>query len=483
MIDTHAHINTNKFDNDRSEVLDRAFSNGLEAIIIPAIEPQDFHGLLDLVENNDKLYCGIGIHPHNVKDVSDEDLILVDRLQSKPKVVATGEIGLDYYYDFAPKSKQKEVFSKQIEIAKKNNKPIIVHNRETDKDIISIIKEQQDGNLNGVIHCFSSPVEILKRILDLGFNVSFTGNITFKKVDLDDVIKYVPNDRFMIETDSPYMAPVPKRGKKNEPSFVRFVAEKIAQVKNLNLNEVIEMSTLTAKKLFNIGLILCFLIPSLAFSQNEDEEYYYEDNEEYYEDYVEPRYQKLIGLGFTFGTNTIVERRQEESGQREISNDAISAIGAEFTFSALDWLQLRAGYVYTNNDTQVQNVIDANNRGGNLPVPDPNIHQLLEFGVGLIPNPGSRVEFFFEGGATIFLNDFAGEKSTEFGISGAIGATINIYEFDFGLIAINGQWKISSELGSTNATVFDLDTSDLVEREVSNFFSIVRATLYFYPKF
>lgn len=483
MIDTHAHINTEKFNEDRDEVIKRALDSGVEKIIIPAIEPKDFDSLLKLVQSKEELFCGIGIHPHNVKDVGEDELKLVNSLQKKDSVVATGEIGLDYFYDFAPKEKQKDIFSKQIEIAAKNNNPIIVHNRETDSDIISIIKEQQNGELTGVIHCFSSGVNELKQFLDIGMNVSFTGNITFKKMDLDSVIKYVPNDRFMIETDSPYMAPVPNRGKRNEPAFVRFVAEKIAQVKNLTFDEVVKMSTNTAKKLFGLLSIILFISFNQAFAQDDefyDDEYY--DDEYYDDEYVEDRFQKTLGLGFTVGTTTIVETRYLETGNQELSQESILALGGEISYAPFSFMHLRLGYVYSVNEFFVN---EARRNRPDEALPDPNIHQLIELSAMFTPNAGARVEFFGEIGFTYFLNKFnsTGETITDQkpGINFAIGALINIYETNFGLFALSAEWKVNWEIGRTQTQIFD--AGGVRDAEISNFFSIPRATIYFFPKF
>lgn len=486
MIDTHAHINTEKFDEDREEVLHRALDSGVEKIIIPAIEPKDYEKLLKLVSENENLYCGIGIHPHNVKDVSKEDLQLVESLQDETGVVATGEIGLDYYYDFAPKEKQKDVFASQIEIALKKKKPIIVHNRETDEDIYSIIKEQQSGELTGVIHCFSSGISELEKFLDIRMNVSFTGNITFKKMDLDDVISYVPNDRFMIETDSPYMAPVPNRGKRNEPAFVRFVAEKIAQVKKLSFNEVVEMSTKTANKLFKLTSIITLLFAAqFTFAQEgtfDDDEYY--DDEYYDDEYTEQRYQKLIGLGFTFGTTTIVENRYFDIGTESLSSESILALGGEVSYVPFDFMHLKLGYVFSENsepvdDARAQNeVLPPEER---FPLPEPNRHTLIELTALFTPNPGARVEFFGAAGATLFFNELNGEQFQRQGLTFSIGAMVNIYEFDWGLFGLTAEWKVNAEIGRTTANIFDGD--NIRQVELSNFFSIPRATLYFYPRF
>lgn len=247
MIDTHAHIDADVFDENRDQMIAQAFANGVKAIIIPAIEPDRYDGVLSICNQYEHIYCGMGVHPHNANDYSApvEDRIIA--LLENPKVRAVGEIGLDYYYDFAPKDVQQEVFRRQLNIAKSYDMPVIIHNRESDDDMIEILQEEQNGELKGVLHCFSSDLTMLHNALDLGFHVSFTGNITYKKSILDEIVRATPLDKIMIETDSPYMTPVPHRGKRNEPQFVRFIAQKIADIHALTFEEIITMTSNNAK--------------------------------------------------------------------------------------------------------------------------------------------------------------------------------------------------------------------------------------------
>ncbi|MCL5991603.1 MAG: TatD family hydrolase, partial [Bacteroidetes bacterium] len=277
MIDTHAHLNFEAFKDDIDEVIQRAKSGGVEYIIVPGVEPENLNSLLEFAKSREEIYCGMGIHPHNAKGAGIKELKIVEKNSEEKKVVAIGEIGLDYYYDFAEPDEQKKIFREQIKIAKKKNLPVIVHNRQADEDIYNILNEEQDGNLNGVLHCFSSNVDFLDKAVNLGFNVSFTGNITFKKVNLDEVLIKAPIERILLETDSPFMTPVPFRGKRNEPSYVKYVAEKIAELKNISIDEVISMTTANAKKLFGLITILLFLfiisgILNAQTTENTDEE-------------------------------------------------------------------------------------------------------------------------------------------------------------------------------------------------------------------
>lgn len=481
MIDTHAHINTEKFKEDIEEVLLRAKESKVEKIIIPAIEPKDFNELISLVKKHDNLYCGIGIHPHNVKNVKEEDLDLVKENLKNKKVVAVGEIGIDYFYDFAPKNKQKEVFDKQIKIALEHKLPIIVHNREADDDVLNIISENQNGDLKGVLHCFSSELDVLKKALDLGFNVSFTGNITFKKVDLNDVIKYVPNDRFMIETDSPYMAPVPMRGKRNEPSFVKYIAQKIAEVKEMELDKIIEFSTMNAKKLFNLTLLfICFIFSSSLYAQ---EDVYFDDDKNYEEEY-QPinNYDKLLGFGVMLGTTTIVETRYLDEGTQSISYEGFLGYGGEISYAPFSTLHLRLNYVYAQN-TKVQD--DAKAIGiypGNPLYPDPNIHQMYEVTANYIPNPNNKINFIFTFGGNLFLNSINSQKDQKFGLTFGLGVTGNIWNSDFGLLSLTGEFRVNTEIGRETFNNVFINEDDIREAEINNLYSMPRITLQFYPK-
>ncbi len=261
MIDTHCHLNAEQFTEDRREVLLRAEERGVRTVIIPAIEPKHFDGLLQLMHeqatlSSVRLYCGIGIHPHHAHEAREEDFerieAILDPATRIESIVAVGECGLDYYYDFAPRDVQKDVFRRQLRYAKQFQLPVIIHNRESDEDVLHLIEEEQDGRLRGVLHCFSSDRAVLDRALALGMMVSFTGNITYKKSTLSDVVAHLPLTHCMIETDAPYMSPVPYRGKRNEPSYVYHVAEKIAEIRGLSTDDVIAHTTRNAMHFFDV---------------------------------------------------------------------------------------------------------------------------------------------------------------------------------------------------------------------------------------
>jgi TatD DNase family protein len=268
MIDTHCHIQVAEYDADRDALLLQAAANGVEAIVVPAIDEKSFHDTLAVTTHPAlSVYCGIGVHPHHASEVTSATLARVEELVRRDRVVAVGEIGLDYHYDFAPRDVQQHVFREQLRIAKRTQRPAIVHNRESDDDILRIINEEQDGTLRGVFHCFSSTPEMLARALDTGFHVSFTANITFKSSTLSDVVRSAPLDRIMIETDSPWMSPPPFRGKRNCPDRVRLVAEKIAALKGIDVNEVARMTTATARRFFALALLLIVCSASVVLAQ------------------------------------------------------------------------------------------------------------------------------------------------------------------------------------------------------------------------
>ncbi len=261
MVDTHAHIDTEAFDADRDAVLQRAQAAGIEAIIIPAITIERTDVAEQLVAEYPWIYRAVGIHPHHAASATPTLFEQVERSVTAPKVVAIGEIGLDYYYDYAPPPVQREVFRIQLRIAKHVGLPVIIHNRDADGDVLELLEQEQDGSLRGVLHCFSSPLPVLERALALGFCVSFTGNITFRRWSDVELLRAVPSDRFMLETDSPYMTPEPHRGKRNEPAFVRFIAERLAVVRQTTIEEIVMTTTATAKRLFNLVAIGIFASP------------------------------------------------------------------------------------------------------------------------------------------------------------------------------------------------------------------------------
>jgi len=501
MIDTHAHIDGNEFDDDRELIIDRAKKIGITNIIIPTIEPNRFEKLWKVVNSDDMLYCGYGVHPNSANEYNDiAEKYIISKLNEK-KVVAVGEIGLDYYYDYSSKETQRKVFEQQLNIAKQYLKPVIVHNRESDNDILDLIESVQKngGNeLTGVLHCFSSDISILKKALDLNFYFSFTGNITFKNSKLDEIVKYVPNDKFMIETDSPYITPVPFRGKRNEPSYVSYIAEKISEIKNIEIKEIINMTTKNALNLFKLSLILlCFNLVNFSNleaqiktnNQNAQiqttEEEVLED--EYYdeEEVVNP-YKRKLGFGFFGGPNTIVVTEYYKQGEgpdgvTELnkSNEGFIFYGGSLQYSPFDFLILESSY-YTSKDNKL---------ALQFPGREADYYNGFEISSLWIANPTKRINFFGGVGGTLLMNNLNNEKSTAFGLNFSIGFIGNIKFDNVGLFNIVAQWRLNPRFGrqaqsfpqavpNTNPAQFKT-----VELEASQFFSMPRFSLIWYPEF
>lgn len=485
MIDTHAHINAEVYDDDRAQVIKQAFDSGVERIIIPAIEPEKFDSVLSLAHEYEDIYCAIGIHPHNANEVNAETLKLVTEKAQLSKVIAIGEIGLDYYYDFAPKETQKIAFIEQIKIAKDLNLPIIVHNRESDNDLLDILEKQQDGSLKGVLHCFSSDENMLERALKLGFFVSFTGNITFKKSNLAGVVKNTPLDRILLETDSPYMTPVPFRGKRNQPSFVRMVAEKISEIKEISFQEVVQMTTNNAKNLFKFLSIFIFtlLISQITLAQDYDafDEEYYEEEEIEEELWVNP-YKKSIGIGLIIGTNTIVQTFSDDG--TDISYEGIFTFGGSLRYELFNFVNISASYLYSKNTKIQEDYPDIPNVQ--------NLHQMFELTATFTPNAGNKINFFGGAGPTILINEyFQGTnpdgtnnilKTNDFGINTTVGFTFNQNIGTAGILTFDAEWKLNFIFGETEFSE-DPRNDKVGGVNVSSFFSIPRATLSFYPNF
>lgn len=258
LIDTHAHLDDVKYDDDRAEMIKRAWDSGLGHIITIGCWNGDsgFGRVPEIVAENENVVCALGVHPHDAKDVVDDSPFdeIRKHVKNLDKVVAIGELGLDYHYTNSPIEKQKEVFIAQIELAKELNLPIIVHTRDAEDDTIEILKKYEAHKVCGVIHCFSGSDKLAQACLEMGFFISFSGILTFPKAgDLREVAKRVPIERSLVETDCPYLAPVPNRGRRNEPSFVVETAKTLADVKGLTVDDVARITTVNAKNLFGLG--------------------------------------------------------------------------------------------------------------------------------------------------------------------------------------------------------------------------------------
>ncbi|MBT2690811.1 TatD family hydrolase [Bacillus sp. ISL-47] len=252
--DTHAHLNAEQYNEDLKEVIDRALSEGVSNIVVVGFDRPTIEKAMELSNEYDFIYASIGWHPVDAIDMTDEDLQWIEELSQHPKVVALGEMGLDYYWDKSPKDVQKEVFRKQIQLAKKVKLPIVIHNRDATADIVEILKEEGAGEVGGIMHCFSGSPETAKECVDMNFYISLGGPVTFKNAKKPkEVADAIPLDKLLIETDCPYLTPHPYRGKRNEPSYVKLVAEQIADIKGISIEEVASATTENAKKLFGIN--------------------------------------------------------------------------------------------------------------------------------------------------------------------------------------------------------------------------------------
>ena len=250
LIDSHTHIQLDRFDADRGAVLERAQETGVHAILVIGFDLETSRGAIALAETHDQIYATVGMHPHDAKDLNDETVQIFRELAAHPKVLALGEMGLDYYRDLSPRPIQKTAFERQLDLAEELNLPIIIHNREAYHDILPILGSR-GGAVRGVMHCFSGDVEIMRQSLELGFHIGIGGPVTYRKSDaLQEVARAVPADRLLVETDCPWLAPQFRRGKRNEPAYLRAIAEKIAELRGVSLEEVGEITTRNFEGLF-----------------------------------------------------------------------------------------------------------------------------------------------------------------------------------------------------------------------------------------
>lgn len=253
LFDTHAHLDDGRFDEDRKQVIQQCKDEGVALILNAASNVHTSLKSIALAKEFDFIYASVGVHPHDAKSMDDMTIDVLRDLAANPKVKAIGEIGLDYHYDFSPRDVQKQRFMEQIDLAKQLKLPIIVHDRESHGDIMDIFHKMNVKDMGGVLHSFSGSVEMARECLKLGFYLSISGPLTFKNnVKTIEVVKETPLDMLLIETDSPYLTPVPYRGQRNYPGYVRYVAEKIAEIKGIAFEEVAQKTLENGKRLFDI---------------------------------------------------------------------------------------------------------------------------------------------------------------------------------------------------------------------------------------
>lgn len=253
LFDTHVHLNARDFFEDREEAIKRAREAGVEYMTVVGFDRETIPLAIEIAEQDDKIFAAVGWHPVDAIDMTDEDLEWIEELSQHPKVVAIGEMGLDYHWDKSPHDIQKEVFRRQIRLAKKVKMPIIIHNREATEDVLAILEDENAQEIGGIMHCYSDSTEYVDRILALNFHISLGGPVTFKNAKLPkEVAVQVPIDKLLVETDAPFLAPHPNRGKRNEPAYVKLVAEKIAELREMSYEELSRITTENAFRLFNI---------------------------------------------------------------------------------------------------------------------------------------------------------------------------------------------------------------------------------------
>lgn len=253
LIDTHVHLNADQYDEDLEEVMDRAREAGIKKMVVVGFDRKTIERTVDLIEKYENVYGVIGWHPVDAVDCTEEDLDWIESLSTHEKIVGIGETGLDYHWDKSPHDVQKEIFKKQIALAKRVKLPIIIHNRKATEDCIEILKSENAHEIGGIMHAFSGDESDADTIVDMNFYLSLGGPVTFKNAqEPKDIAVHVPIEKLLVETDAPYLAPHPYRGKRNEPAYVKLVAEKIAELRGMTYEDLAVQTTKNAEAFFGI---------------------------------------------------------------------------------------------------------------------------------------------------------------------------------------------------------------------------------------
>jgi TatD DNase family protein len=254
LIDTHAHLYLDQFDEDRDEVIRRALEAGVEKMLLPNIERATYDSMILFKETAPTaIYTMVGLHPCSVKERYEEEIHFVEQRLSDGGHIAVGEIGLDYYWDTSFKKEQQKAFRTQLNWAKDLDLPVAIHCRESMEDILFILADEQDGRLKGVLHCFTGTVDEGKQLIDLGMHIGLGGVITFKKGGMEKVLPELPLEWMLLETDSPFLTPAPNRGKRNESSYIPFIADRLADILRLSTEQVAQQTTSNAEALFALA--------------------------------------------------------------------------------------------------------------------------------------------------------------------------------------------------------------------------------------
>ncbi len=256
LVDSHAHLDNRPFADDLDAVIDRAADNGIGYILSVGCDLDSSRANVELAQRYPALYAAVGFHPHDATALTPAALDRLRELLNRPKVVAVGEIGLDYYRNRSPHQIQQQAFRRQLSLARETGKPVIIHDRDAHADVLRILAEEDAGSIGGVLHCFSGDLEMARKCLDLGFYLSFTGTITYPKNEaVRQLLGQLPLERILLETDCPYLAPQPFRGKRNEPAYVRYTAETLADIRGLTVDDVARITSRNCFDLFGIGAV------------------------------------------------------------------------------------------------------------------------------------------------------------------------------------------------------------------------------------
>ena len=254
LIDSHSHLEMPDFRKDLKTVIQRAKESGVEYIFTVGTEKKDWMRALEIAHSNPSVYAILGVHPHNAKEIDEETYPTLRKLCRDEKVRAYGEIGLDFYRNLSPRDVQLKRFREQIVLAKELRLPIVVHDREAHEETLEVLKSERAEECGGIIHCFSGDYEMAKECIEMGFYISIPGTITFKNAEgFQEIIKHLPLESLLIETDAPFLAPLPFRGKRNEPSYIRYTAQKVAEIKKVSFEKVADVTTENAFRVYRLN--------------------------------------------------------------------------------------------------------------------------------------------------------------------------------------------------------------------------------------
>jgi len=254
LIDSHAHLEMPDFKKDLEAVIQRAKESGVEYIFTVGTEKKDWKRALEIANSDPSIYAILGVHPHNAKEIDDQTYLLLTGLCGDEKVKAYGEIGLDFFRNLSPPDIQLKRFREQIGLAKKLGLPIVVHDREAHRETVEILKSEKAEECGGIIHCFSGDYEMAKVCIDMGFNISIPGTITFKNAEgLREIVRKIPLESLLVETDAPFLTPEPFRGKRNEPGYVRYTAQRLAEIKKVSFEKVAEVTAENTLRVYRLN--------------------------------------------------------------------------------------------------------------------------------------------------------------------------------------------------------------------------------------